>query len=116
MLLRYAVILAAFVLAPFVLAPFVLAAPQAHAAREKGNAEAGQRLVMASCTTCHAPAGTTTASDAVPPLATLARDNKNDPTWTRAWLMDPHPPMEGIMLSRQQINDVVAYLNSLSAK
>jgi mono/diheme cytochrome c family protein len=27
--------------------------------------------------------------------------------------MDPHPPMPGIMLSRQQINDIIAYLNSL---
>jgi hypothetical protein len=27
--------------------------------------------------------------------------------------MDPHPPMPGIMLSRQQINDIIAYLNSV---
>jgi mono/diheme cytochrome c family protein len=27
--------------------------------------------------------------------------------------MDPHPPMPGIMLSRQQISDVVAYLETL---
>ena len=106
MLLRYAVILAGL----------VVAASQAQAARESGNVEAGRRLVSASCISCHAPAGAKAQSDAVPPLATLARDNKNDPTWTRAWLMDPHPPMEGIMLSRQQINDVIAYLNSLARK
>jgi len=28
--------------------------------------------------------------------------------------MDPHPPMPGIMLSRQQISDIVAYLETLS--
>jgi hypothetical protein len=27
--------------------------------------------------------------------------------------MDPHPPMPGIMLSRQQISDIIAYLDSL---
>jgi hypothetical protein len=27
--------------------------------------------------------------------------------------MDPHPPMPGIMLSRQQINDIIDYLDSL---
>jgi hypothetical protein len=27
--------------------------------------------------------------------------------------MDPHPPMPGIMLSRKQVDDVIAYLNSL---
>jgi mono/diheme cytochrome c family protein len=29
--------------------------------------------------------------------------------------MDPHPPMPGIMLSRKQIDDVIAYLSTLPA-
>jgi hypothetical protein len=31
-------------------------------------------------------------------------------------LMDPHDPMPNIMLSRQQIADIIAYLNSLAAR
>ena len=90
-----------------VIAAPVLAAPA-------GNAEAGRDLVMRSCISCHAPDASKSASDGAPPLSFVARDNKTNPAWIRGWLMDPHPPMPGIMLSRQQVNDVVAYLNSLT--
>jgi mono/diheme cytochrome c family protein len=43
----------------------------------------------------------------------MARDLKYRPSFIRGWLMDPHPPMPGIMLSRQQINDIIAYLQTL---
>lgn len=79
-----------------------------------GNADAGRKLAMRSCTTCHAAAETVTATDGAPPLSYVARDNKKNPAWIRGWLMDPHPPMPGIMLSRQQIDDIIAYLNALS--
>jgi len=85
------------------------------AALPSGNADAGKRLVLNSCSTCHAPMGTTHASDQAPPLSFLAHDNKADPRWVRAWLMDPHPPMPNIMLSRQQVADVMAYLATLPA-
>jgi mono/diheme cytochrome c family protein len=71
------------------------------AALPRGDAEAGKHLVPNSCTACHAPMGATSATDGVPPLSFLAKDNKADPRWVRGWLMDPHPPMPGIMLSRQ---------------
>jgi len=83
------------------------------AALPPGNAEAGKQLVLNSCIACHAPMGATTATDGVPPLSFLAKDNKADPRWVRGWLMDPHPPMPGIMLSRQQVADVIAYLSTL---
>lgn len=83
------------------------------AALPQGNAEAGKQLVLNSCTACHAPMGATHATDGVPPLSFLAKDNKADPRWVRGWLMDPHPPMPGIMLSRQQVADVLAYLSTL---
>ena len=79
-----------------------------------GNADTGRQLAMRSCISCHAAAGSTTASDGAPPLSFVARDNKQNPAWIRGWLMDPHPPMPGIMLSRQQIEDIVAYLSALS--
>lgn len=85
------------------------------AALPPGNAEAGKQLVLNSCTACHAPTGATHATDQAPPLSFLAHDNKADPRWVRAWLMDPHPPMPGIMLSRQQVADVMAYLSTLPA-
>lgn len=78
-----------------------------------GNVEAGRRLVMQSCSSCHATGSTATATDGAPPLSFVAKDNKQRPAWIRGWLMDPHPPMPGIMLSRQQIEDIIVYLNTL---
>jgi mono/diheme cytochrome c family protein len=78
-----------------------------------GDAEAGKKLVINSCSSCHATATATVATDTVPPLSFLAKDNKRDPDWIRAWLMEPHPPMPRIMLSRRQIDDVIAYLQTL---
>ncbi len=90
-----------------------IATPAAYAATGTGSANAGRDLILRSCTSCHAVSETTKASDGAPPLSFIARDNKQRPAWIRGWLMDPHPPMPGIMLSRQQINDIIAYLDSL---
>jgi mono/diheme cytochrome c family protein len=79
------------------------------------DAGAGRDLVMRSCISCHATGTNKTASDGAPPLSFLAKDNKQRPAWMRGWLMDPHPPMPNIMLSRAQIDSIIAYLNSLPA-
>jgi cytochrome c len=83
------------------------------AANAKGNPEAGRDLVLGSCTSCHAPNNAAAASDQAPPLSFIARDAKRDPTWIHGWLMDPHPPAPALMLSRQQVDDIIAYLNTL---
>jgi mono/diheme cytochrome c family protein len=90
-----------------------LLASSGYGAAVPGNPEAGRALVTNSCAACHALYGTTAATDGAPPLSFLAKDNKANPRWVRGWLMDPHPPMPGIMLSRKQIDDVIAYLASL---
>jgi mono/diheme cytochrome c family protein len=91
----------------------ILAALPAYAA---GNADAGRQLVTRSCISCHAQEASTVATDGAPPLSFITKDNRDRPAWVRGWLMDPHPPMPGIMLSRQQIDDIIAYLNSLPVK
>jgi mono/diheme cytochrome c family protein len=78
-----------------------------------GNAEAGRQLVMRSCSSCHATESSTTATDNAPPFSVVAKTNKERPAWIRGWLMAPHPPMPSISLSRQQIDDIVAYLGTL---
>jgi mono/diheme cytochrome c family protein len=80
-----------------------------------GNAEVGHLLSQRWCSACHLVPGASTASDVAPSFITVAKTHKNDPSWVRAWLMTPHPPMQGINLTRQQIDDVTAYLQSLSA-
>jgi cytochrome c len=81
-----------------------------------GNADKGRQLIERSCSSCHDTGTTATATDAAPPLSFIAKDNKARPAWIRGWLMDPHPPMPGIMLSRQQVDDIVAYLNALPVR
>lgn len=76
----------------------ILSALPASAAAVAGNAEAGRQLVTRSCTTCHATNTATSATDVVPPLSVLAKNNKERPAWIRGWLMEPHPPMPNILL------------------
>ena len=90
----------------------LLASPAiAHAA--SGNAEAGRQLVTRSCSSCHATEAAKTATDGAPPFTLIAKTNRERPAWIRGWLMSPHPPMPSISLSRQQIDDIVAYLGRI---
>jgi mono/diheme cytochrome c family protein len=78
-----------------------------------GNAEAGRQLVTRSCSSCHATEAAKTATDGAPPFTLIAKTNRERPAWIRGWLMSPHPPMPNISLSRQQIDDIVAYLGTI---
>ena len=86
----------------------------AHAA--SGNAEAGRQLVTRSCSSCHATDTAKTATDGAPPFTLIAKTNRERPAWIRGWLMSPHPPMPSISLSRQQIDDIVAYLGTIPSQ
>lgn len=89
-------------------------------AARAADAEAGRRLADHWCASCHVVPDSATASstvrgsDAVPTLASIARDPNRGPNWLREWLTFPHPPMPDLNLSRTEIDDVVAYLQSLS--
>ena len=85
-------------------------------AAQTGDAKQGQLLVEKSCSSCHATDVAATVGDGAPPLSFIAKDNKTRPAWIRGWLMDPHPPMPGIMLSRQQVENIIAYLNALPVR
>ena len=79
-----------------------------------GSATAGKRLSQQWCASCHQIEPRAPAKDVAPPFASLGVRKGKDPGWVRAWLANPHPPMQGINLSRQQIDDIVAYLQSLA--
>ncbi len=79
-----------------------------------GNAPAGKRLAERWCASCHQIEPSAPAKDAAPPFASLGVQKGKDPGWVRAWLVSPHPPMQGIDLSRQQTDDIVVYLQSLA--
>ncbi|MDP6343129.1 MAG: cytochrome c [Alphaproteobacteria bacterium] len=75
---------------------------------------AGRAAAKRWCAECHLVAeGATTSSDVGPPFATLATDPAKTPTVLRAFLAAPHEPMPPIQLSQQDIENIVAYIQSL---
>ncbi|MEO3475614.1 cytochrome c [Roseomonas sp. CAU 1739] len=82
---------------------------------EAGDPAAGLRLASAWCANCHrvAPAGPGPASDGAPAFAAVAQMPSTTSMALRAFLQTPHPSMPDYRLSREQIDDVVAYLLSL---
>ncbi len=85
----------------------------ASAALAAGDPDAGRALAKQWCSSCHRTEPGGVSSDIPPSFAALAARNKKDPNWIRAWLANPHPPMKGIDLSGRQIDDIIAYLQSL---
>jgi len=88
----------------------VMAAGRAAAAED---VDRGLALARQWCVSCHQVEPGSAASDAAPPFATIANDPAVTEGGLRAWLSDPHPPMPNFNLSRGEIDDIVAYLNSL---
>jgi len=82
-----------------------------------GDAQAGHQLARQWCTGCHVVDDAAQGgSDTAPSFASIAHRRANDQTWLRGWLTSPHPPMPNLNLSRQQIDDVMAYLGTLAPR
>lgn len=81
-----------------------------------GDVAAGQELARRWCAGCHVIDRSRQGSDAAPPFVAIARQNPETRGWLRAWLTAPHPPMPNFNLSRRQIDDIIAYLDSLSPR
>jgi mono/diheme cytochrome c family protein len=79
-----------------------------------GDPEAGHDLVRSWCTACHVVDLEGTGTDAGPPLPALLAGKQRTADEIRGWLADPHPPMPNLNLSRQEIDDILAYLQSLT--
>jgi len=77
-----------------------------------GAPENGLKLARQWCAACHEVESKTVSSDAAPPFAEIAQ--RRDTNWMKSWLSDPHPPMKGISLSRSQIDDLTAYIQSFA--
>ena len=80
----------------------------------QGDPEAGRDIVRSWCTACHVVDLEGTGADAGPPLPALLAGKQRSADEIRGWLADPHPPMPNLNLSRQEIEDILAYLESLT--
>lgn len=95
------------------LAALALLVPVTAAAQGAGDARNGVMLARNWCTGCHLVEPGGRGGDAVPSFMAIANDPKRSPSALRAWLTRPHPPMPNMNLSRAEIEDIVAYLESL---
>jgi mono/diheme cytochrome c family protein len=94
-------------------AAVALSTPALSAGTLPGDVGRGEKLAHQWCASCHLLPGATRSGDAAPPFREIARDPKHDPNELRAFLTRPHGTMPPITLSRQEIEDLVAYLSYL---
>ena len=74
----------------------------------------GERLARQWCRDCHLiSADQVAGGDTAPTFASIAETASERPEDLRAWLADPHPPMPNLDLTRTEIDDLLAYIESL---
>ncbi len=81
-------------------------------AQTAGDPVSGRRIAQQWCTSCHSlsPAS---SNDTVPSFPDIARNPMKTEDYLRNWLTRPHPPMPDFNLSRDDINDIIAFLHTL---
>ncbi len=105
--------LAAFALAAACAGAWCCTASPTLAAGTAGDAVNGLKLARQWCSSCHAvEPQQVSQSDEAPTFADIAQ--RRDDKWIKAWLITPHPPMRGITPTRNEINDLAAYIKSLA--
>lgn len=83
-------------------------------ARLIGTPSEGQKVAEKWCMSCHLTSSDKIdGSDAAPTWVSIAGDPDKTDTFIRSFLTNTHGEMQGISLSRQQINDVIAYIRTL---
>ena len=87
-------------------------------AQADGDAAEGRRLAEAWCSDCHQvdPRRQGTASDAVPSFRAIAATPSTTVLSIRAFLRTPHDVMPDFRLTEAQIDDLSAYILSLSSR
>lgn len=80
------------------------------------SAADGKVVAVRWCAACH-DVGTgerRTANDLAPAFESVARRGDLSQSQLEAWIGNPHPPMPNLNLSRQDVSDLVAYIQSLA--
>jgi mono/diheme cytochrome c family protein len=80
------------------------------------DADNGSRLAHRWCESCHVVSATQrrATTDQAPPFATIARRPGFDPAKIALFLLDPHPKMPDMSLTRMEAADLAAYIGSLA--
>lgn len=83
--------------------------------QEPGNVMQGQELAQTVCAECHAvaPGAIRSPNAHAPTFDNIAHIPGMTPMAIRVWLRSAHKEMPNIMLSRDETDNVIAYLQSL---
>jgi mono/diheme cytochrome c family protein len=74
----------------------------------------GERLARRWCEPCHVVAGDQReVTGEAPPFASIARRPGFDPARLALFLLDPHPKMPDMSLTRNEARDLAAYIATL---
>ena len=84
---------------------------------EPGSVMQGQDLAQTVCAECHAvaPGAIRSPNAHAPTFESIVHMPGMTPTAVRVWLRSAHKEMPNIMLSRDETDNVIAYLESLKA-
>lgn len=85
--------------------------------QEAGDVMQGQELAQSVCAECHAvaPGAIRSPNGHAPTFDTIAHMPGMTPIAIRVWLRSAHKEMPNIVLSRDETDNVIAYLASLKA-
>lgn len=89
----------------------MLLAPAVHA-----DESTGKSIAQQWCSSCHEVGHRPVATDGAPAFKVVARRPGMSRDRLRNWLSDPHPPMPNLGLARQDIEDLIDYIESLKEK
>ena len=79
------------------------------------DADNGKRLAQRWCQACHVVTeGPRASTDGAPPFATIAARTGFDAAKITAFLLDPHPKMPSMSLTRIEAGDLAAYIGTLA--
>jgi mono/diheme cytochrome c family protein len=92
-----------------------LAAIMATGSSFAADPDNGERLARRWCQACHVvtPAQTSTTTDQAPPFPVIAKSPGFDAAKIALFLLDPHPKMPDMGLSRKEAADLAAYIATL---
>lgn len=91
---------------------FAMAASSAGA----GEAQKGAVIAKRWCASCHVVSKDQTSAVADAPSFFDIAQRRTDRKALSNFLVDPHPPMPNMHLSRREIDDIVTYIRSLDPR
>lgn len=81
----------------------------------RADAANGKRLAERWCSACHAVSKEQiAASTDAPPFLGMARHRSIDPARLALFLLEPHPKMPSMSLTRAEAADIASYINSVA--